>query len=66
MLPCNHSETLVLDWGWYKLYTLQNQSIKATFHAFIPIAWFADEDSLVCCIVMMGRQIAKMFYTFSL
>ncbi len=37
-----------------------------SFHAPIPIAWLADEDSLMCFIVMMGRQIAKMFYTFSL
>ena len=37
-----------------------------TFHALIPMAWLADEDSPMCCIVTMGRQIAKMFYTFSL
>ncbi len=43
-------------------YFLGNQS----FHALIPIAWLADEDSLMCCIAMMGRQIAKMFSTFSL
>ena len=32
----------------------------------MPIAYLADEDSLMRCIVMMGRQTAKMFYTFSL
>ncbi len=34
--------------------------------AFFFIAWLADEDSLMCCIVTMGRQIAQMFSTFSL
>ncbi len=29
-------------------------------------AWLTDGDSLMCGIVMMGRQIAKMFSTFSL
>ncbi len=37
-----------------------------TFHAYILIASLADGDSLMCCIVMMERQIAKMFSTFSL
>ncbi len=37
-----------------------------SFHALILIAWLADEDSLICYIVTMGRQIANMFYTFSL
>ncbi len=37
-----------------------------SFHALILIAWLADGDTLVCCIVMMGRQIAKMFSTFTL
>ena len=42
-------------------------SYKATtFHSFFPIAWLADGDYLMCCIVTMGRQIAKMFSTFSL
>ena len=36
------------------------------FHALLLIAWLADLDSLMCCIVMMERQIAKMFSTFSL
>ncbi len=39
---------------------------KYAFHALIPIAWLADEESLMCYIVMMGRQIAKMFSTCSL
>ena len=43
-----------------------NTKSSLPFHALIPIEWMADEDSLTCCIVMMGRQIAKMFYTFSL
>ncbi len=30
-----------------------------TFHALLLIAWLADGDSLMCYIVMMGRQIAK-------
>ncbi len=37
-------------------------------HGFIGktiIVWLSDEDSLMCCIVMMGRPIAKMFATFS-
>ena len=34
-----------------------------TFHALIPTAWLADDD---CQDVRMGRQIAKMFSTFSL
>ncbi len=37
-----------------------------TFHALFLIAWLADGDSLMCCIVRMGRQIARMFSTFSL
>ena len=37
-----------------------------SFHAHILIAWLTDEDSLRCYIVTTGRQIAKMFYTFSL
>ena len=37
-----------------------------TFHALIPIAWLADEVSLMCYTVTMGRQIAEKFYTFSL
>ncbi len=39
---------------------------RYAFHAFVPIDWLADKDSLMCCIVMMGRQIAKMCHTFSL
>ena len=38
----------------------------STFHALFLIAWVADGDSLMCCLVMMGRQIAKMFSTFTL
>ncbi len=34
--------------------------------AVFLIAWLADGDSLMCCIATMGRQIAKMFSTFSL
>ncbi len=59
-----------------KLYVVHRQRYGATkqmvwtfiesFHTLIPIAWLADGDYLMCCIVMMGRQIAKMFYTFSL
>ncbi len=41
-------------------------SHQCTFHALFLIAWLADGDSLMCFIVTMGRQIAKMFYTFSL
>ena len=37
-----------------------------TFHALLLKAWLADRDSLKCYIVMMGRQIARMFSTFSL
>ena len=36
------------------------------FHSLFLIAWQVDGDSLVYYIVMMGRQIAKMFSTFSL
>ncbi len=36
------------------------------FDALFLIAWLADGDSLVCFIGMMGKQIAKMFSTFSL
>ena len=36
------------------------------FHVIILIAWLADEASLMCNIVTMGRQIAEMFSTFSL
>ncbi len=37
-----------------------------SFHALVPIAWLADEDPLMCCIVKMGRQIAKnVLYMFS-
>ncbi len=39
---------------------------RGPFHSFILIAWLADGDSLMCYIVTMGRQIAKMFSTFSL
>ena len=39
---------------------------SSAFHAPILIAWLADKDSLMCFIVTMGRQIAEMFYTFSL
>ena len=35
--------------------------ICPAFHALIPIAWLADEDSLMCCIATMGRQIALYF-----
>ncbi len=35
-------------------------------HALFLIALLTDGDSLMCCIVMIGRQIAKMFSTFSL
>ena len=27
------------------------------FRALIPIAWLVDEDSLMCCIVTMGRLL---------
>ena len=37
-----------------------------SFHALFLIAWLVDEDSLMCHTVVMGRQIAKMFPTFSL
>ena len=30
-----------------------------SFHALFLVAWLADGDSLMCCIVRMGRQIAK-------
>ena len=40
--------------------------IFVTFHVLFLIAWLAGGDSLVCYIVMMGRQIARMLYTFSL
>ena len=38
------------------------ETIPYTF----PHTMAADGDSLMCCIVIMGRQIAKMFSTFSL
>ncbi len=57
-----------------------NQGAIMPFHALIPIA--VDEElclngatevlcdglqiALMCCIVTMGRQLAKMFNTFSL
>ena len=37
-----------------------------SFHGLFLGAWLTDGDSLMYCIVMMGRQIAEMFYTFSL
>ncbi len=40
--------------------------VKYTFHAPLLIVWLADERSLMCYIVIMGRVIAKMFSTFSL
>ena len=36
------------------------------FQALFLIAWLADEDFLICCIVTNRRQIAKMFYTFNI
>ncbi len=39
---------------------------QGSFHALFLIAWLADGDSLMCCIVMIGRLIARMFSTFSL
>ncbi len=51
--------------SWQLFPSWQNACLKA-FHALILIAWLADGDSLMCCIVMMGRLIAKMFSTFSL
>ncbi len=42
------------------------ESRNSSFHALFLIAWLADGDSLMCYIVTMGRQIAKMFSTFSL
>ncbi len=55
----------------YHMLTFQSQSIycqiwKIPFHALFLIARLADGDSMMCCIVTMGRQIAKMFSTFSL
>ncbi len=36
------------------------------FHALLLIACLADEDSLMCCIVRMGRQIVwDVLYIFS-
>ncbi len=35
-----------------------------SFHALFLITWLADGDSLMCCIAMMGRQIAKISSTF--
>ncbi len=55
------------------LYPLESQPLGAmdrpqllSFHLFILVAWLADEASLMCFIVMMGRLIAQMFSTFSL
>ncbi len=36
------------------------------YPCLLLIAWLTDGDSQMCYIVMMGRQIAKMFSTFSL
>ncbi len=41
-------------------------TVVPAFHTLVLIAWLADGDSLMCYIVTMGRQIAKMFSTFSL
>ena len=43
-----------------------DQSNSVPFHALFLIAWLPDGVSLMCCIVMMWRQISKMFSTFSL
>ncbi len=52
----------LLDYTLYCFTITYTETINDTFHALIPIHWLADEDSLMCCIVMMGRQIAQMFY----
>ncbi len=53
----------------------QQQLNENTFYAVIPTAWHCNSNSVsiycytnwpVCCIVTMGKQIVKMFYTFSL
>ncbi len=46
------------------MYRTSWQSAFPSFHALFLIAWLANGDSLMCCIVTMGRQIAKMFSTF--
>ena len=55
--------------GFWHCYGQKLGKCKArsfTFHAVILIAWLADGHSLMCCIVTLGRQMAKMFSTFSL
>ena len=51
-----------LLYGTPLVFLVQNNS----FHALFLIAWLVDVDSLMCCIVTMGRLIAKMSPTFSL
>ncbi len=43
----------------------QNSTKRHQFHTLFLIAWLADGDSPMCCIVMMGSRIADMFSTFS-
>ncbi len=39
---------------------------RTTVQGLFLIAWLADGDSLMCCIVMIGRQIAlDVLYIFS-
>ena len=33
---------------------------------YLTHIWLADGDSLICCIVTIGRQFSKMFFTFFL
>ncbi len=63
-------------WGWVgektcnpmvmHLSVLVTLIATMTFHTLFLIPCLADGDSLMCGIVMMGRQIAMMFSTFSL
>ncbi len=55
---------LKLPFFWRRVHA--SESVVIPFHALFLIAWLADGDSLMCNIVTMGRQIAKMFSTFSL
>ena len=38
--------------------------LEIAFHTLFIIAWLADGDSLMCGIVMKGRQNSKMLCTF--
>ncbi len=61
LASCLHPVTRSSQYNFWQLSITEEGN---SFHALLLIARLADGDSLMCYIVTMGRQTAKMFLYF--